>query len=151
MLSLLLISLSTCFVLTLLPISSVLFPCHCLLLLGVPPGPLRLIALVPQQGTRAVRGIRHEAVLFFRNRNLKIVCHDAQSPGHCRQKHPAVLFQEPGLCIEVAGGSPVTSPHKDRANWDTSDSRAISFTANLHLVLGGPGYVLTAGQAAQEK
>ena len=35
----------------------------------------------------------------------------------------------------MADGSPITSPHKDKANWDTSDSRAISFTANQHLVL----------------
>lgn len=108
-------------------------------------GPLRLMALVPQYpGARAVRGVHHEAALVLRNRNLKIVCHDAQPPGLCRQKHPVVLFQEPVLCIEVAGGSPVTSPHKDKANWVTSGSRPISSTANLHLVP-------TAGQAAQGK
>ena len=145
-------SFSTCLLLTLLPISSVLFPCHCLILLGIPDGPLRLMALVLQHpGARAVRGVRHEAVLFFRNRNLKIVCCGAQPPGHCRQKHPAVLLLEPGMYIEVAGGSPVTSPHKNTANWGTSDSRAISFTANLHLILSVPGYIPTAGQAAWGK
>lgn len=51
-----------------------------------------------------------------------------------------------GLCIEVAGGSPITSPAKDRANWDTSDSRALSTTADSHIVQGGPGDVPTAGQ-----
>lgn len=114
---------------------------------GGPAGLLRLTALAPpHSGARAGRGVHCETALVFRNRNLKAVCRNAQPPGHCGQKHPAVLFQGPGLCIEVAGGSPITSPAKDRANWDTSDSRALSTTADSHIVQGGPGDVPTAGQ-----